>query len=91
MFNFFGFSNFLFNQNLDLIDINKNNLASKENEINLLKTFNAEKKQLNELIHKKNVENEKQKRDYQMLEKNMDQTMKELEDLTNLYNSVVIE
>jgi len=75
-----------------LIDIDKNNnIASKENEINLLKTFAAEKKQLNEVIHKKNVETEKLKRDYQMLEKQNDLTLKDLENLTNLYNSVVLE
>ncbi len=75
-----------------MIDIDKNNnIASKENEINLLKTFAAEKKQLNEVIHKKNVETEKLKRDYQMLEKQNDLTLKDLENLTNLYNSVVLE
>jgi predicted nuclease with TOPRIM domain len=75
-----------------LIDINKNNnIASKENEINLMKTFAVEKKQLNEIIHKRNIENEKLKRDYQILEKNMDQIFKEYEDLTNLYNTAVLE
>lgn len=75
-----------------MIDINKNNnIASKENEINLMKTFAVEKKQLNEIIHKRNIENEKLKRDYQILEKNMDQIFKEYEDLTNLYNTAVLE
>jgi len=56
-----------------------------------MKTFVAEKKQLNDIIHKKNVEIEKLKKDYHGLENNLDQTLKEYEDLTNLYNAVVLE
>ncbi len=56
-----------------------------------MKNFIAEKKQLNEIIHKKNVEIEKLKKENQSLENNLDQTIKEYEEITNLYNSTVLE
>ena len=69
----------------------KDVFSQREEEVGQLKNFIAEKKQINEVMSKKNVEIEKLKKEMEVVERDSDQLMKDYEDLTNEFNKIMKE
>ena len=69
----------------------KNSLIQKENEINLMKNFVAERKQLNDQISLAKKDAEKARREYEKADKLCSQYMTELEQVTNSLNTIILE